>query len=85
MVYTCSNFRTQVIWQDATVAAVLCDAAHEATAFVVCLCTSKCTSRVVATLHRPDMLLSDASAALSVAVLQLPVLSPQEKQHNSDC
>ena len=82
--YCCCYCCTRVTWQEAIVAAVLYDAAHEAAAFIVRLCTSKCISQEVATLHQLDMLLHDASA-LSVAVLQLPVLSLQEKQHNSDC
>ncbi len=69
----------------ANITAVLCDAVHEATAFVVCLCTIKCVIQEVATLHQLDMLLHDANAALPVAVLQLPVLSLQEKQHYTDC
>ncbi len=47
----------------ANIAAVLCAAVHEATAFVVCLCTSKCMSQEIAALHQLDRLWCDASAA----------------------
>jgi hypothetical protein len=71
---SCCNCFTRVILQKATVAAFLYDAAHEATAFVMWLCASKCSSRVVATFHESDLWLFDAVSALSVANLPLSIL-----------